>query len=91
MNMKEFLGEVLSPGAACGNLCFFDSGMSTLANAAQRLIEGERKEIQLFGKQVEAVADELETVVEILNKDSYVEECATNDPVFRQAVESGST
>ena len=94
MNMKEFLGEALSPGAARGNLCFFDSGMSTLANTAQRSIEDERKEIQRFNIQVEAVADELEKVAEILKKDSYDEECKIikthililNDPVFHDRV-----
>jgi phosphotransferase system enzyme I (PtsI) len=63
-------------------------------NAALRSIEDERKEIQRFKKQVEAVADELETVVEILKKDSYVEECEIikthililNDPVFHHRV-----
>jgi phosphoenolpyruvate-protein phosphotransferase len=94
MKMKEYLGEVLSPGAARGKLCFFDGGLNSLADAPQRSIEDVQNEIQRFDKQVEAVADELAKVADILQKDSYIEECEIikthilmlNDPVFHRRV-----
>ena len=92
----QFQGEILSPGIARGNLCFVDIDSGPAIDGAGESVEDAQEEIRRFETQVDAVTGELETIVETLEKDSYIEESEItkthimmlNDPDFHKRVKT---
>lgn len=74
MSTLELSGEILSPGAIRGTLCYIDSGLVGSTVSGRRLMGNPRKEIQRFEKEVQALVAELETVAKILQTESYTDE-----------------